>query len=99
MLENKYPQGYIAHSATNNNSVIIAPCFIGEHVQLNNSVVGPHVSIGANTVITDSVIKNSIIQTHSKITNAGIQNSMIGNSVVYNGKMQDLSMGDYSTEA
>jgi glucose-1-phosphate thymidylyltransferase len=99
VLENKYPKSHIAASAKNNNSVIIAPCFIGENVQLNNSVIGPHVSIGANTVVTSSVIRNSIIQTNTKITNAGIDNSMIGNSVVYSGKMQDLSMGDYSTEA
>lgn len=99
VLENKYPKGHIAASAKNNNSIIIAPCFIGENVQLHNSVIGPHVSIGANSVVTSSVIKNSIIQTNTKITNAGITNSMIGNSVVYSGKMQDLSMGDYSTEA
>lgn len=99
VLENKYPKGHLAASAKNNNSVIIAPCYIGENVQLHNSVIGPHVSIGANSVVTSSVIKNSIIQTNTKITNAGIDNSMIGNSVVYSGKMQDLSMGDYSTEA
>lgn len=99
VLENKYPKSQIAATAKNNNSVIVAPCFIGDNVQLNNSVIGPHVSIGANTVISDSIIKNSIIQTNTKISNAGIVNSMIGNSVIYNGKMQDLSMGDYSTEA
>ena len=99
VLENKFPKGHLASSAKNNNSVIIAPCYIGENVALHNSVIGPHVSIGANTVVTASVIKNSIIQTNAKITNAGIANSMIGNGVVYNGKMSDLSMGDYSTEA
>ena len=28
-----------------NNSIIVPPCFIGENVILNNSVIGPHVSL------------------------------------------------------
>lgn len=98
VLENKYPQSNIAASVKNSNSVIIGPCFIGENVQLNNSVVGPHVSLGANSVVNSSVIKNSIIQTNTRISNATIDNSMVGNYVVYHGKMSDLSIGDYSTE-
>jgi len=81
----------------NQNSKIIAPCFIGEGVQLVDSVVGPHASIGANTVIENSVVKNCIIQTNSKIKNADLSNSMIGNYAEYTGKSNDVSLSDYST--
>ncbi len=82
---------------TNDNSVITEPCFIGEGVQLINSKVGPHVSIGANSVIENSIVKNSIIQTNSKIKNAELSNSMIGNYSEYTGKSNNASIGDYST--
>jgi glucose-1-phosphate thymidylyltransferase len=98
MLEIKFPQNQIAKTVKNTNSVIIAPCLIGDNVELNNCVVGPHVSIGNNTKVTASVISNSIIQQGSTITNALIENSMVGSFVVYKGKADDLSMGDYSTQ-
>lgn len=80
------------------NSIIIEPCYIGENVQLINSVVGPYVSIGNNSVIEDSIIKNSIVQTHAKISFANIHNSMFGNYVDFKNSNSELSMGDYSTQ-
>lgn len=80
------------------NSVIIEPCYIGEKVKLINSVVGPYVSIGNNSVIEDSVIKNSIVQTHSKISFATVHNSMFGNYVDFKDNWSELSIGDYSIQ-
>lgn len=78
------------------NSVVIKPCFIGDNVKLVNSVVGPHVSIGNNTVIENTVIQNSIIQNETSIVNGNMTNSMIGNKVSYAGKLDDVSIGDYT---
>ena len=83
-------------SAKITNSQIIPPCFIGENACIENSIIGPHVSIGANTKINSSVLKNSNIQENTSITNAVIFNSMIGSQVIYNGKANDLSLGDFS---
>ena len=81
---------------TNENSVIIEPCFIGENVVLKNTIIGPHVSVGNNTAIENSVIENSIIQNETFICNGNFKNSMIGNKVNFQGKAQDLSIGDYT---
>ncbi len=78
------------------NSQIIPPCFIGENACIENSIIGPHVSLGANTKINSSILKNSNIQENTSITNAVIFNSMIGSQVIYNGKANDLSLGDFS---
>lgn len=80
------------------NSTIIDPCFIGEDVVIENSVVGPLVSIGAGTKVRSSVISNSIIQTRSSVSESCITNSMIGNHAIVEGAMRELSMGDYTTE-
>jgi glucose-1-phosphate thymidylyltransferase len=78
------------------NSLVIQPCFIGENAILKNSVIGPHVSIGANTSIESSSVSNSIIQTHCKIRNVVLSNSMIGNFVTYLREAEDVSLGDYA---
>jgi glucose-1-phosphate thymidylyltransferase len=78
------------------NSVIIPPCFVGDGVVIENSVVGPYVSVGENTRISDSRIKNSIVQRDSNIRNAMLENSMLGNFVTFEGSTNDLSLGDYN---
>jgi glucose-1-phosphate thymidylyltransferase len=98
VLDNEAARGVntIASSVVLNNATIIEPCFIGENVQLTNAVIGPHVSLGANSVIENSVIRNSIIQHETTITNAVLADSMIGSKVQYNGLARDLSLGDYT---
>ena len=78
------------------NWVIQHPCFLGENVKIVNSVIGPYVSVGRDTIIENSVISNSIIQTNSKIACVKIDNSMIGNYVEYFGSKREVSIGDYT---
>ncbi len=99
ILEINKDEKMIASSVKNENSVIIQPCYIGENVTLKNSIVGPHVSVGANSKIENSVITNSIIQTNSSLSNAVLDNSMIGNFVAYKNVPEELSIGDYSTHS
>jgi glucose-1-phosphate thymidylyltransferase len=87
----------VSSTAKNTNSKIIEPCFIGENVTLTDAVVGPHVSIGANSTIENSIVKNSIIQTNTKIYNADLSNSMVGNFAEFTGKSSNASVGDYCT--
>ncbi len=80
----------------NSNSIIIEPCYVGDNVELVNSIIGPHASIGANSKIINSIVKNSILQNEAKITNANIANSMVGIGAEVNGKPLDLSISDYT---
>ena len=63
---------------------------------IRNSVVGPHVSIGKDSVVENTVISNSVIQNESNVQNVNLSNSMIGNKVEYSGKKTEISVGDYS---
>ncbi len=83
-------------SAKINNSSIIQPVFIDDDVEINNSVVGPHVSIGKGSKINNSIIQNSIIQQNTSVSHGNISNSMLGSSVLFKGKVSDLSIGDYN---
>ena len=84
-------------SVTCVDSVIIQPCFIGKNVKIHASVIGPHVSIGANSVVENSIIRNTNIQQNTHISNANMADSMLGSNVVFKGRSKDLSLGDFST--
>lgn len=90
-------QKLVSDKAQITNSVIIDPCFIAEGAIIENSVVGPHVSVGKKTRISDSRIANSIIQENTTISHAVLENSMLGNFVNFEKKPLDLSVGDYNT--
>jgi len=80
----------------NNNSIILEPCYIGDDVELNNCIVGPHASIGSKSVISNSIVKNSILQKETKLHSAIIQNSMLGIAAEVKGRGADLSLSDYT---
>ena len=79
------------------NATIIEPCYIGANVQLSNCTVGPYVSLGDGTVVSDSLLINTIVQNNTTLKNADLEDSMIGNNVTYKGGSKQVSIGDYST--
>lgn len=97
ILEIKKQEFNIDPQLLNNGNQIIEPCFIDSDVEIHNSVIGPHVSIGKGTVIKNSKISNSILQKKCNIENIEFTNSMIGNFVQINGDSQEFSIGDFST--
>lgn len=86
----------IPASAKISNSLIIPPCFIGEDVVIENSKIGPFVSLGNGTKVVNSNIDNSLIQENSLIEHGNLTGSMIGNFAEYQGVSRDISLGDYS---
>ncbi|MEI6594474.1 MAG: sugar phosphate nucleotidyltransferase [Bacteroidota bacterium] len=79
------------------NTIIIAPVFIGENCKISNSIIGPNVSIGENATLNYAIIKDSIIGPYAQIEYAILESSIIGNDAMYKGMKQSLNIGD-STE-
>ncbi len=77
------------------NATIIPPCFIADDVVLIDATVGPFVSLGNGTHITNSTIQNSLIQHNSHIKNAVLDNAMIGSHAHFDGNFTAISIGDY----
>ncbi len=90
-------QKLVSPKARLNNAVIIPPCFVGDEAIIENSVVGPYVSVGKNSHIKDSRVSNSIIQTNTKVSQVVLENSMLGNFVNFEARPLDLSVGDFNT--
>ncbi len=94
----KEKEKMVADDVNTTNSVIIEPCLIGEGVVIENSVVGPHVTLSAGCKVTNSILKNSIVYENTTIENEVIANSMIGTDVTIKGQERELSMGSFSTD-
>ena len=77
--------------------IFLSPVFLGDNVVIENSTIGPFVSVGESTVIRNSTVSNSIIQKNCLIAKARIENSMFGNFVNFEGLTSDASLGDYSS--
>ena len=87
----------IDSTADVSESIIIPPVYLGANVRIERSVIGPHATIGAGTVVADSRLENVLIQNQSTIRNARLQGAMIGSHAAYDGGVSDVSLGDYST--
>lgn len=96
VLEFKKGNSSQRKQVNNTNSVIIEPCFIADDVLLDNSIVGPHVSIGKGVKVINSIVRNSIIQNNAQLQSANIADSLIGIGAEVTGKSSDLSISDYS---
>ena len=63
---------------TGSSNVLIQPVYIHESSHVENSIIGPYVSIGENCSIHGSILKNTIIDDDSTINDVTLINSLIG---------------------
>lgn len=79
------------------DSFVISPCYIGPGVKIVRSVVGPHVSLGANTAVTNSTLQDCLIQRDTIIDNTVMDGAMVGAKASVIGTPLDVSIGDFSS--
>jgi glucose-1-phosphate thymidylyltransferase len=83
-----------ANSAQYENTIIVDPVYIGENVNVSNSIIGPNVSIGDNSTIEYSILKNSIIGSYTHLDTANLEKSVVGNDSLLKGTSLSLNLGD-----
>lgn len=76
--------------------VIVPPVFIDPSAEVVHSVIGPHVSIGAECVIHHSLVQDSIIDAASQIVDSTLSQSLIGRGARVLGRNRTLNVGDSS---
>ena len=76
------------------NSIIIHPVHIGPDCELTNSIIGPYVTLGANTKLEHAIVSDSIIGDYATIHNIVLRNSVVGNDASIGGLRQSLNIGD-----
>lgn len=76
------------------NSIIIHPVHIGQDCDISNSIVGPHVTVGANTRLEHAIVSDSIIGDYARIHDIVLRDSVVGNDASIGGLRQSLNIGD-----
>ncbi|NIA22859.1 MAG: NTP transferase domain-containing protein [Proteobacteria bacterium] len=78
------------------NSKIIEPVYIDESAVIENSIVGPYVSVDRDSVIKNSIINNSIIGSAAEIKNVNLSLSILGDESKYIGTPESIDLGSKS---
>lgn len=89
-------QGY-THTVTGTNAVFVLPVYVPDGVVIENSVVGPHVSVGKGATIRNTVVRDSIIDDGASIDGAILEGSIIGAGTTVAGEFRRLNIGDASS--
>ena len=82
------------HHLTKLGNIIVPPVHISATAKIENSIIGPDVSIGDGAFISRSIVKNSIIGPNASLQNAIIENSLIGSDASLIGAVHSLNIGD-----
>jgi len=80
---------------TGQSNVLIHPVYIHESSRVENSIIGPNVSIGKNCSISDSILKNSIVDDDSNASDVVLTNSLIGRECTVSSKPIPSITADY----
>jgi glucose-1-phosphate thymidylyltransferase len=76
------------------NTIIVPPVSIAEGCDIKNSVIGPNVAIGENTILNYTIVKDSIIGSYSKLYDVVLDDSLIGSDTQIKGETRSLNIGD-----
>lgn len=76
------------------NTVIIPPVSIGEGCVIENSIVGPNVTLGEFTHLKQSIVKNSIVGAYCSLYDIVLEDSLIGSDTRLKGETRSLNIGD-----
>ncbi len=76
------------------DTIIIPPVSIAAGCDISNSIIGPHVAIGANTSIKHSIVRESIIGSYTNLYEVVLDNSLIGSDASVRGLSRSLNIGD-----
>ena len=63
---------------------------------LENSIVGPSVSLGKGAVIRNSIVQDSIVSENAEVTDCLLSGSIVADNAKVTGHLQHLNVGDSS---
>jgi glucose-1-phosphate thymidylyltransferase len=76
------------------NTIIVHPVSIGDGCEINDSIIGPYVTIADNTKIDASIIQDSIIGSYSYLKEIILNKSIVGSDTSIRGIKRSLNIGD-----
>lgn len=77
------------------SNVLIPPVYIDESSRVEDSIIGPNVSIGKNCSINGSILKNTIVDDDTILIKVMLVNSLIGKGCSVSGNPIESMVADY----
>jgi len=77
-------------------SLIRPPAYISSSAQVENSILGPYVSVADGTVIRNSIVEDAIIAEGAEVVDCLLRGSLVGNNAFVQGGLTQLNVGDSS---
>ncbi len=63
---------------------------------VRDSILGPHVSVAAGSVVEQSIVRDSIINAGNEVRNMVLHGSILGDAVQLLGVPRRMNIGDHS---
>ncbi|MEO0131821.1 MAG: sugar phosphate nucleotidyltransferase [candidate division WOR-3 bacterium] len=76
--------------------VIIPPVYIDDSASIEESVIGPFVSIGPEAEIRNSIVRDSIINERTYVENCLLESSILSDNAVVRSRAHHVNLGAYS---
>jgi glucose-1-phosphate thymidylyltransferase len=75
---------------------IFDPVYVEDGVVLEHSTIGPNVSIGAGSHISNSTLRDTVVGAKSRVEHSLLHDSMLGDEVVVQGARGVVTLGSHS---
>jgi glucose-1-phosphate thymidylyltransferase len=85
-----------AEAAKREGVEIRSPVFIHPSAKVNNSTIGPYVSIGRDSVVTGSQLENSVLESAVQLSDSELKDSLLGERSQVKRMKGSLNLGDDS---
>jgi glucose-1-phosphate thymidylyltransferase len=77
-------------------SVVVDPVAIDPAARIENSIIGPYVTVAAGAIVRNSIVRNSIINENAQVESILVESSLVGEAAFVRGTFQKLNVGDSS---
>ncbi|HSQ42756.1 MAG TPA: sugar phosphate nucleotidyltransferase [Fibrobacteraceae bacterium] len=75
---------------------IIEPCYIAESAQIQNSIIGPNVSLHEHCRVQNSLLRDCVVAANGVLDGCSLEYSILGESVMVRHFNGSLHLGDHS---
>jgi len=93
---NRYLLQNTHHFKPREKCVIIPPVFIDDSANIEDSIIGPFVSVSEEVEIRSSIIRDSIINRSAYVENALLEGSILGENAIVRERAMRLNLGGFS---
>jgi glucose-1-phosphate thymidylyltransferase len=74
----------------------IPPVYISPSASVENSIIGPYVSVGEGAQVKDALVRDSIIGEGAHVTGCFLEKSLVGTNAMVESRPRRLNVGDSS---